>query len=75
MNKIPPDLKKIVLWTLETEVPQNFKLSIGNKGAFSKEELKRHIEKEDDIGREYAEMRLRFIKSLMSGEISRQLAE
>ena len=35
-EKISDELKKIVLWRLET-IPPNFKLSIGNEGTFTKE--------------------------------------
>lgn len=73
-EKISVELKKIVLWRLET-IPPNFKLSIGNEGTFTKDELKQHIEKEDDIGVLFAEMQLNFMKALASGEFSKTLAE
>lgn len=75
MTKIPEELKKLVLWRLEMEVPPNFKLSIGNKGTFTKDELKQHIEKEDEVGRIYADTQLKFIKALASGELTKLLAE
>ena len=74
-NKISAELKKLVLWRLEMEVPPNFKLSIGNKGTFTKEELKRHIEKGDEIGRIYVDTQLKFMKALASGELTKLLAE
>ncbi|MEK6846003.1 MAG: hypothetical protein AABY26_04545 [Nanoarchaeota archaeon] len=73
-EKISIELKKIVLWRLET-IPPNFKLSVGNEGTFTKDELKQHIEKEDDIGVLFANMQLNFMKALASGEFSKALAE
>ena len=73
-EKISAELKKIVLWRLET-IPPNFKLSIGNEGTFTKEELKQHVQKEDQIGVAFAKMQLNFMKALASGEFSKTLAE
>lgn len=74
-GKIDPDVKKLVLWRIETSVPEYFKLSVGGKGTFGKEELKQHVEKEDEIGRDIVKMQLQFIKALSSGEFSKVLAE
>jgi len=72
---IDPEIKKLVLWRIETGVPKHFKLSIGDKGTFDKEELIKHVQQEDDIGKEIIKMQLQFIKDLSSGKISRVLAE
>lgn len=74
-EKIDPEIKKLVIWRIETSLPQHLKLSIGGEGSFDKEELKNHVEKEDKIGREIVNMQLRFIKALSSGAFSRALAE
>lgn len=63
-----------MLWRLET-IPPNFKLSVGNEGTFTKEELKQHIEKENNIGVLFASMQLNFMKALASGEFSKTSAE
>ncbi len=73
-QKISEELKKIVLWRLET-IPPNYKLSVGNKGTFTKEELKQHVEKGDDVGMMFANIQLNFMKALASGEFSKALAE
>ncbi len=73
-EKISEELKKIVLWRLDT-IPPNFKLSVGNEGTFTKEELKQHVEKGDEIGVMFAKMQLNFMKALASGEFSKSLAE
>ena len=48
---------------------------MGSNGTFNKEELKRHVENEDEIGIEIIKMQLKFIKSLSTGEFSKSLAE
>ena len=73
-EKISEELKKIVLWRLET-IPTNYKLSVGNKGSFTKDELKQHVEKGDEVGVMFANMQLKFMKALASGEFSKALAE
>ena len=70
--KISEELKKIVLWRLET-IPPNYKLSVGNEGTFTKDELKQHVEKGDEIGVMFANMQLNFMKALASGEFSKAL--
>ena len=74
-EKIPEELKEIVLWKLEATVPSDFKLSVGDKGTFTKEELKKHVEQEDEIGVMFAEMQLSFTKALSSGKFSKTIAE
>ncbi len=74
-QKIDSDIKNLVLWRIETSVPKHFKLSMGNLGTFSKEELKRHVEAEDEIGLKIIDMQLKFIRDLSRGEFSRKLAE
>lgn len=72
--EISKELKKIVLWRLET-VPPNFKLAIGTIGSFTKEELKQHVEQGDEVGRLFANMQLNFMKAIASGAFSKALAE
>lgn len=74
-KKLDKEIKELVLWRLDASVPAHFKLSVGGKGTFNKEELKKHVEQEDDIGLTFVDMQLKFIKALTSGEFSRVLAE
>ena len=73
-EKMAKEMKELALWRLET-LPPNIRLAIGNKGAFTKEELKEHLQKEDEIGRLFVEMELNFIKALSSGEFAKAMAE
>lgn len=72
--KIDEEVKKLLLWRIE-EIPANYKLSIGSEGTFSKEELRQHVENEDEVGQIFAKMQLNFIKSVASGKLSKVLAE
>ena len=74
-KRIKKELKKIILWKLDVEVPSNFKLSIGKEGTFTKEELKERIIRDDKIGRLYVEMQLNFMRSLAKGEFSSMLVK
>lgn len=73
-ERISEELKKIVLWRLET-IPPNFKLSVGDRGTFTKEDLKEHVEKEDEIGVIFAKMQLNFMRDMASGKFSKALVE
>ncbi len=72
-KKINKEIKKLVLWRLETSVPDHFKLSVGGEGSFNKEELRKHIEKEDEIGLAFVTMQLNFIKAITTGKIHKAL--
>ena len=74
-EKLDKDVKELVLWRLESSVPSHFKLSVGVQGVFTKEELKKHVEAEDDVGRGFVEMQLKFIRAVACGEFSKTLAE
>jgi len=41
MNNISKELKELILYKIEAEIPPHHKLSIGSKGVFTKEQLKR----------------------------------
>jgi hypothetical protein len=74
-EEVNKEFKKLVLWKLETEVPHNFKLSIGSSGTFTVDELIKNIKEDSEIGKLYVKTELDFIKALMSGEISNALTE
>ena len=65
-NKIDEEVKKIVIARLEV-FPANKKISIGSMGEFTKEEIIKHIEKEDDIGKKIAEVQLNYLRTLKEG--------
>ena len=71
-KKLDEEIKKIVLWRLETSVPEYFKLS-ADEGTSSKEELRKHVEAEDKTEMDFVNMELNFIKAVASGKFSEAL--
>jgi hypothetical protein len=68
------ELKELVLARIEV-MPKNFKLSIGNKGTFTKSELITHIKDGDEIGMQVIKMQVSFIKALVSGKLTEALVK
>jgi len=71
-DKISKELKELVLYKLST-MPYYLKLSVGNKGVFTKRELEEHVKKESEIGVLFANMQLEFLKALSSGNFIKEL--
>ena len=67
-NSIDLSLKELVLARLDI-MPPNFKLSVGDKGTFTKQELMYHVNEGDSIGVQVIEMQLNFIKALTTGKL------
>ncbi len=74
-KKIPADIKELMLWKLDAEVPPNYKLSVGNKGTFTKDQLKDEVQGDTEIGWLYTRMQLKFMKDLASGRLTEALAK
>lgn len=62
------ELKELVLARIDV-MPPNLKLSIGNFGTFTKQELIEHVKKGDEAGKQIIQMQLNFIKALTSGRL------
>ncbi len=67
--KYSKDVKELITERISV-MPNNFKLSIGNYGTFSKEQLLRSIQDEDKVGQEVIRMQLNFINALTSGKFT-----
>tara|TARA_Y100000294_G_C8381002_1_gene266747 strand:+ start:380 stop:622 length:243 start_codon:yes stop_codon:yes gene_type:complete len=67
-------LKDLVLARIDI-MPQNFKLSIGNKGTFNKEQIMESVKRGDQIGKQVIDMQINFIKALTSGELTRTIVQ
>ncbi len=65
---VDEEIKKLVITRLST-MPANMKLSIGNYGIFSKDELIENVKKENEIGKLVIEMQLKYLKSFKKGII------
>lgn len=66
--KITKDIKELVKARLNV-LPSNISISIGSDGAFNKEELIEHIEKEDKIGEKIIQVDMEFLQALKKGEL------
>lgn len=65
--------KEIVIARLGT-LPEGYKISIGSDGDFSKEELIRHIENGNEIGKKIVEIQMSFLRSLKEGSFYEQMS-
>ena len=61
-------LKELVLARLDT-IPPNFKLSIGDFGTLTKEEMMESVKSGSELGKQIMQMQLNFIKALTSGHL------
>jgi hypothetical protein len=62
------ELRELVLARIDV-MPPNLKLSIGNFGTFTKQELMEHVRNGDEAGKQIVQMQLNFIKALTSGRL------
>ena len=65
-------LKELVLAKLDS-YPSDRKMSIGSKGEFTKAQLIKSVEAEDDIGKQIMEMELEFLKAISRGDFYRDI--
>ena len=63
-----PEITELVIARLET-LPSNLKMSIGNYGEFTKEELIEHVKKGDQIGNKLVEIELEFLRAMKEGVV------
>jgi len=59
------DIKNLVIARLKV-IPDNLKLSIGG-GEYSKDELIKHVEQGDEIGKKIIEIEMSYLRSLKEG--------
>ncbi len=64
---VAEDIKELVKARLST-LPRNVSVSIGSEGAFSRDELIEHVEREDEIGEKMIQVDMEFLRSLKEGE-------
>ena len=65
---ISEDIKALVIARLDTLSP-NRKISIGNYGEFTKEEIIQHIKKGDSVGNKMIEIEMEFLCAIKEGLI------
>lgn len=62
------EIRRLVIERLRT-FPTGKRLSVGQEGTFTKEELISHIEEEDSIGKKIIEIQLEYLRALGKGKI------
>ena len=67
-KKITRQIKELVIARLDI-MPNNMKVSIGSYGAFSKDDLKKHVEDEDEIGKKIVEVQMTFLRAIKEGKL------
>lgn len=68
-EEISKKIKELVAIKIEAQMPANLKLSIGSGSvALSKEEMIKHVNKGDEIGRKIVNAHMSFLKAVANGE-------
>ena len=62
-QEISQEIKDLVIARLES-LPTDKEISIGSDGEFTKEQLIKHVEDDDEIGRTIIEVEMSFLKAL-----------
>ncbi len=65
---ISEDVKELVIAKLSV-MPSDRKLAVGAFGEFTKEQLIKHVEDDDDVGRKIAEIEISFLKAVAQGKV------
>ena len=67
-STISADIKKLVLARLEV-LPSNIGIAVGSDGNYTKEQLVKHINQEDEIGTQFIDLDLWFLRALKDGSL------
>lgn len=70
-KKIKKDIKELVKARLNM-LSEDVNVSIGLDGSYNKDELIKHVDAEDDIGRKIVEIDMEFLRALKKGELYEQ---
>ena len=70
---IDPDVKDLVKMRLSA-IPKGISVSIGSRGNFKAEDLIKHIEAEDEIGKSIVEIDMEFLRELKTGKLYDQIS-
>lgn len=72
-KEINSDIKELVKMRLST-IPKGLSVSVGSQGNFKVEDLIKHIEDEDEIGKSIMEIDMEFLRDLKNGKLYEQIA-
>lgn len=62
------EIRRLVVERLKT-IPHDKKISIGDKGDFTIEELIKRVEKNDEVGQKIIKIQMEFLQSWKTGEL------
>lgn len=62
------EVRQLVIERLKT-FPTGKRLSIGQKGTFTKEELISHVARQDSVGKKITEIQLEYLRALGKGKL------
>lgn len=68
ITMLTEEMKELIVARLDV-MPANYKLSIGNQGTYTKNDLIKHVQKGDSIGNQIAQIQLNFIRALTTGKL------
>lgn len=62
------EMKRLVVERLKT-IPRDKKLSIGNMGDFTVDELIERVKENDEVGRKVVQVQMEFLRTLKTGAL------
>lgn len=74
MNNTAPvtnDIKQLVLARLSV-LPENIDIAVGSEGSYSKEQILQHVNDVDEVGQQFIDMQLSFLRALKEGTLFEQ---
>lgn len=72
-DEMDSDVKELVKMRLST-IPKGLSVSIGSQGSFKAEDLIKHVEMEDEIGKSIVEIDMDFLRDLKNGKLYEQIS-
>lgn len=70
-RKIKKDIKELVKARLDM-LSESVNISIGSDGSFNKNELMKHVDAEDEIGKKVIKADMEFLRALKKGRLYEQ---
>ena len=61
------DIQNLVLSRIDSQLPGDLKLFVGNGSSFTKKELMAHVAQNDEIGKSIMEAQMSFLRAVSKG--------
>lgn len=71
-EEIAEEIKELVIMRIEA-MPPHIKISIGNSGTLTKEQMIQHVKDGDKEGKIIVDMHMNFIKALTTGKLIKEV--